>query len=429
MTTPLLRVAVVGAGAAGLCAARHLLARGENFAPPVVFELSAEVGGTWCYQERVGPEVRSSMYKNLRTNIPKEVMMFPDFPFDRHLASFLPHQEVRRYLEDYCRHYDIGPHIRFDSTVDQVKPTVSTTDGAPIGWEVTVRHKKGGQTVDTFDAVFVCSGHYSEADVPDVPGLQNFKGRILHSHAYRSPESFSSLSVVVLGAKASGVDISLELAQAGARVTLSHHGPALSAGFPAAIRQSSPVAGVEDDGRIRFQDGRRCAADVLLFCTGYKYSFPFLDAGGLGLEMDEGLVAPLYRLMMPPAFPSLVFIGLCKQICPFPNFDCQVRYALAVLSGSVSLPSRQRMEAEARDALRKRADGGAARRHLLVLDDDQWDYLASLAAAGGFSPPPPVVRRLYREVRRHRALRPDDYRRCEYRLLDDQRWRRLDPAP
>lgn len=65
------RVAVVGAGAAGLCVARHILSRLNRFAPPVVFELSADVGGTWCYDERVGAKdggrpIHSSMYRDLR---------------------------------------------------------------------------------------------------------------------------------------------------------------------------------------------------------------------------------------------------------------------------------------------------------------------------------------------------------------------------
>lgn len=47
-----------------------------------------------------------------RTNLPKEVMMFPDFPFDPQLSSFLPHQEVQRYLERYCENFQIRPHIR-----------------------------------------------------------------------------------------------------------------------------------------------------------------------------------------------------------------------------------------------------------------------------------------------------------------------------
>lgn len=65
-------------------------------------------------------------------------------------------------------------------------------------------------------------------------------------------------------------------------------------------------------------------ADVLLFCTGYNFSFPFLDAAQLGLEVKDHLVTPLYRHLMPPAFPSLFIIGICKIICPFPHFNCQV---------------------------------------------------------------------------------------------------------
>lgn len=69
-----LRVAVVGAGAAGLCAAHHILSRGESFDLPVVFEQSARVGGTWYYEERVGTcddgrPIHGSMYRDLRWRI------------------------------------------------------------------------------------------------------------------------------------------------------------------------------------------------------------------------------------------------------------------------------------------------------------------------------------------------------------------------
>lgn len=69
--TMLLRVAVIGAGAAGLCAARHILSRPNVFASPVVFELTNNIGGTWCYDERVGAysngrPIHSSMYRDLR---------------------------------------------------------------------------------------------------------------------------------------------------------------------------------------------------------------------------------------------------------------------------------------------------------------------------------------------------------------------------
>lgn len=143
--TMLLRVAVIGAGAAGLCAARHILSRPNVFASPVVFELTDNIGGTWCYDERVGTfnngrPIHSSMYRDLRcvsgcrcafnglpaakwvlitnrTNLPKEVMMFPDFPFDSRLKSFMPHQEVQRYLEQYCQSHYIQPHIKVSHPV------------------------------------------------------------------------------------------------------------------------------------------------------------------------------------------------------------------------------------------------------------------------------------------------------------------------
>lgn len=76
------------------------------------------------------------------------------------------------------------------------------------------------------------------------------------------------------------------------------------------------------------QDGSVCQADVLIFCTGYNFSYPFLDPARLGLKIQNHMVSPLYHYMMPPAFPSLFFIGICKIICPFPNFDCQVSHSI-----------------------------------------------------------------------------------------------------
>ncbi|XP_023281408.1 flavin-containing monooxygenase FMO GS-OX-like 7, partial [Seriola lalandi dorsalis] len=146
---------------------------------------------------------------------------------------------------------------------------------------------------------------------------------VLHSHSYRYAEPFSGQSVVVLGAKASGLDISIELAKVGAQVTLSHGRPRLTFPLPSGIRQSSPVVAVQDDGSVRFQDGSVGRADVLMFCTGYNFRYTFLDADQLRLEIQDHMVSPLYRFLTPPALPSLFFIGICKIICPFPNFDCQ----------------------------------------------------------------------------------------------------------
>uniref|UniRef100_A0A3B5MM56 Flavin-containing monooxygenase n=1 Tax=Xiphophorus couchianus TaxID=32473 RepID=A0A3B5MM56_9TELE len=379
------RVAVVGAGAAGLCAARHILTRPASFAPPVVFEVSGNVGGTWCYEERIGTypngrPVLSSMYRDL-TNLPKEVMMFPDFPFDPELSSFLSHQEVQRYLERYCENFRIRPHIRFDTAVENVTPVSTTAENgeSKITWEVTSLDSTGHQKTETFDAVFICS-HYSDPHIPNIPGIQNFK-TVLHSHSYRFAEPFSGQRVVVLGAKASGLDISIEL-----------------------------------------QDGSVCQADVLIFCTGYNFSYPFLDPARLGLEIQNHVVSPLYRYMMPPAFPSLIFIGICKIICPFPNFDCQVQFALAVLDGSVAMPPQEQMEEVVRREHQRKLEAGVQHHHLLKLDQDQWEYCDTLAGSAGFPPLQPAVRSLYEEVWRQRQVHPENYREFNYRLVSATRW-------
>ena len=128
-----LRAAVIGAGAAGLVMARHLAppaggALQSNVTIiPTVFEMADRVGGTWIYndvteRDQSGVKIHSSnkrpcdersihcsvrsgllsivpffsflgMYKNLRTNLPKEVMAFPDFPFPQNEEnrSFITH--------------------------------------------------------------------------------------------------------------------------------------------------------------------------------------------------------------------------------------------------------------------------------------------------------------------------------------------------
>ena len=81
--------AVIGAGAAGLVAAKELRAEGHQVH---IFEQGSSVGGVWAYVDEVDADplgatatqrvVHSSMYQSLRTNLPREIMGFVDFPFD-----------------------------------------------------------------------------------------------------------------------------------------------------------------------------------------------------------------------------------------------------------------------------------------------------------------------------------------------------------
>ncbi|CAL1572558.1 unnamed protein product [Knipowitschia caucasica] len=443
------RVAVVGAGAAGLCAARHLLSKPGTFCTPVVFESGTSVGGTWVYEELdepirekgvepEGPErpeghsryrSHSSMYQNLRTNLPKEVMAFPDFPFELHLNSFLPHHEVLRYLQKYCDHFDVGPHVRFNTAVERVRPVVmETTDGKQrTEWEVTSSERSGSERTERFDAVFVCSGHYSVPHVPEIPGLQHFRGSVLHSHSYRRPEPFSGQTVLVLGARNSGIDICMELSTVAEQVFLSHRTPRLSFPLPPNVSQTESIDRILEDGTVALQDGRVLKADSLLLCTGYIFTFPFLHESDLGIDMQRDFVGPLYRHIMSPGFPSLFFIGLCQQICPFPHFHCQVQFCVAVLEGAVSLPSAPVMQQECRAWLEKRLSRGVQQRHLLRMEHEQWEYCASLSAEAGFKPLTPAIRSLFEEVWRRRREHPLQYRESNYRLTEEH-WERAPSA-
>lgn len=65
------RVAIIGAGAAGLCAARHAAAAADEVGEIVVFEQTAQLGGTWVYTDEIGRDanglpLHSSMYRDMK---------------------------------------------------------------------------------------------------------------------------------------------------------------------------------------------------------------------------------------------------------------------------------------------------------------------------------------------------------------------------
>lgn len=84
------RVAVIGAGAAGLAAARRM----KQFFDVTVFEATESVGGTWHYTDEC--DVHGSMYRDLHTNLPKDIMAFPGFPFHATERSFVHHSDVQK---------------------------------------------------------------------------------------------------------------------------------------------------------------------------------------------------------------------------------------------------------------------------------------------------------------------------------------------
>ncbi|XP_013410775.1 flavin-containing monooxygenase FMO GS-OX4-like [Lingula anatina] len=414
-----IRVAVIGAGAAGLVALRHLSSQTETF-QAFGFEQTGVVGGTWVYNENTGSDeyglpIHSSMYRDLRTNLPKEVMAFPDFPFEKDGPSFITHQAVRKYLEDYAEHFKLKPLIKFFTEVESVKP-VQGQHGEQV-WQIQykdVRVKDSlVETLET-DAVIVCNGHYSVPVIPDFPGMEKFSGQVLHSHDYRYPEPFKDKVVCCLGAGASGQDIMLELAKTAKQVILSHNKAPLKSDLPANIHQASGIDAMTETGAV-MKDGEECHFDVLILCTGYHYTFPFLSPE-CSLNIEDERVIPLYKHIIHTECPRLSFIGICKQICPFPQFHNQVKFVLKTLDGSLKLPTKEEMDADIKQDFEWRLGQGFPKRHAHTMGPMQWQYNDELADIGQFEHIPKVVEQLYQDVHKVRVTQLQHYKKCNYRL-------------
>ncbi|XP_043221853.1 flavin-containing monooxygenase FMO GS-OX-like 2 [Amphibalanus amphitrite] len=417
----MLKVAVIGAGAAGLVAARLLSAEPAVFAPPVVFEQAATIGGTWVYTDQVGKDrhglpIHSSMYRNLRTNLPKEVMGFPDFPFKEtsyNGKSFIFHEEVLDYLRSYASEFNLERFISFETRVEQVTP-LSVGDPRS-GWSITTRNLTTGAVENRhFDALLVCNGHYSVPAVPNIPGLKEFQGEVLHSHDYRFPEPYTGKRIILLGGRASGIDISMEVSKVAKQVYLAHNQPPFPATLPDNMRQT---VGIErmDGSEAVLLDGSRVEVDVLMFCTGYEFVFPFLSPE-CGVSVVDRQVRPLYKHLVHTEYPRMAFVGLPTVVLPFPLFHKQVQFFLASLTGRLQLPSRAEMTEDTVRDLQRRLEMGMPRRYAHFLGPLQWEYFDELAAMSGTAPMPPAVRELYDEVHVQRCHNLSGYKDKAFRI-------------
>jgi len=102
-------------------------------------------------------------------------------------------------------------------------------------------------------------------------------------------------------------------------------------------------------GQVAFADSTAADYDAIIYATGYQISFPFLDRTVFDPATEAGR---LYRRMVPPAHPGLIFAGLVQPIGPtIPLVEIQGKWIAALLSGAFSLPSVDEMETEVSDHL------------------------------------------------------------------------------
>uniref|UniRef100_A0A8R1HIG5 Flavin-containing monooxygenase n=1 Tax=Caenorhabditis japonica TaxID=281687 RepID=A0A8R1HIG5_CAEJA len=397
------RVCVIGAGAAGLAAAKHSLAHGLEVQ---VFEQTSQVGGTWVYSEQTG--CHSSMYQNLKTNLPKEVMQFKDIPFRDDLPSFLTHEEVLEYLQEFAR----GLPIFFNQTVENVERIEDK-------WKVTTHHGEG-ITEHFFDIVFVCNGHYFQPNNP----YENaeFQGKLIHSHDYRRASDYTNQDVIVIGAGPSGIDIALQLSETAKSITLISR-KATYPTLPNNVSQiSQHVQRVIPEG-VETDDGTIVNADSIIVSTGYFYKYPFLSESILRVKENNQLVSPIFEHVVHADYPeSLYFIGLNLVTITFPLFEYQIQMALAFATGKAPIPDREVLLDFEKNQIEHQKQRGLDTRFYHLLQNEQWEYLARIAKLGQFEEWPfmKTIENITTYLQETRKSDVIGYKNINFELSEDQ---------
>ncbi|KAI9473470.1 MAG: hypothetical protein EXX96DRAFT_307309 [Benjaminiella poitrasii] len=362
------RIAIIGGGPGGLAAARALRDEG-TFDTITIFERNDYVGGTWNYSSEVDEppsfpstealkvdrtlstkkQIHSPIYANLHTNLPHSVMCFQDVPFPSDTPFFPSHPLVLKYLDQLAVKENLLPWIRFSTLVTRVEFVNNC-------WKVSVSNSHDGScSTEEFDAVVVATGHYTVPYIPSIPGLEelnnNKRIQLLHSRDYRRPEDFKNKTLLVIGGGSSAVDIVRETAQVAKKIyqcirTETELSRQAVKRYPADIvhqvglidyiAHDETSSWIELKGQKSLKD-----VDVIIFGTGYLYSFPFLPFQEGNLIKTGQRVHNLDHYMFYQKNPTLCFLGLPIRVVPLPLMQRQSIVMARYWSGKIPmLPDR-----------------------------------------------------------------------------------------
>jgi len=387
-------IAIIGAGAAGLAAARRLTEH-HNV---TVFESLPEIGGVWACSQAATCQ---PIYDELRTNIPIDLMAFWDFPFraqdkDSSTGDFPRADAVQAYLRRFAEHFDLLHLVKRETRVITVEPL-------PLDrWQVRWAKNTPASGEAVFDAVVVCSGHYHRPVFPTRPAIDHFSGRVMHAANFTAGDDHRGERVLVWGAHASGTDLVRLIAPHAASVFWSGHADTMTAAS-ADLTNVHCHADITDyeTSTFHFADGEEISQiDTLIYCTGYAYEFPFFSPDLLNCNGER--IDDLYLDLIHAELPTLAFIGIPSLIIPFPLFDAQSRWLSALWQGTFTLADRSARKAwvQARCQAFQALDKPDRAFHRL--GEAQMTYMRQLLAQAGEPSLPHEFESATRAAQRHR---------------------------
>ncbi len=413
---------MIGAGSSGIAACQVLDARGIPFD---CFEKGSQIGGNWRYENDNG---MSSAYRSLHINTSRRVMAYKTLPMPDHYPDYPDHFQMAAYFDEFVDHFGLRDKIRFRAEVAGVESagkgwevTVEDADGGRSteryrGVLIANGHhwdprwpEPAFVGADAFEGEQIHVHHYREADVLRgkrvlVLGIGNSATDVAVESSRLADATFLSMrrGAYVLPKYINGKPIDETANDLISRLPLSVQrffvmralgiavGDMTTYGLPKPdhkLFEAHPTVSSEllprlghgdiqtkpnidrfTGGRgVRFADGSEEEIDLVVYCTGYKMTFPFFDPQVLAAP-DNRL--PLYNRVVSVERPGLYFIGFIQPLGPImPLAEAQCEWVADLLSGRAALPSEAEMKREiANEEGRMKKRFVASKRHTVEVD-------------------------------------------------------------
>lgn len=202
-------VIVIGAGFGGLGTGIRLKQEGrDDF---VILEQDAGVGGTW----------HANRYPGAACDIPSLLYSFSFAPASDWTRTYPGQAEIERYLNDCVTRFELEPHLKLRTRVVSL-----AWDAAAQRWTVKAQQRGNGELTWTARVIVNATGALSRPSLPDIPGLDEFEGPVMHTARWQGELNLAGRRIGVVGTGASAIQIVPRLVDQAERVVLFQRTPA-----------------------------------------------------------------------------------------------------------------------------------------------------------------------------------------------------------
>ncbi|WP_156431700.1 NAD(P)/FAD-dependent oxidoreductase, partial [Mycobacterium sp. GA-1199] len=178
MTSEVLDAVIVGAGFGGIGAAIQLKRMGyQDF---VILDREDDLGGTW----------HVNRYPGLAVDVPTTTYSYYFEPNPNWSRLYSTGDEIKQYAADVADKYDVRRHMRFNTLVEG-----ACWDGEAEVWRVTLA---GGDTLSA-RYLITATGFLSQPHTPEIPGIESFAGRIMHTTAWDHTYDLDNRRIAIIG--------------------------------------------------------------------------------------------------------------------------------------------------------------------------------------------------------------------------------------